>query len=139
MFLKNDLDNLLSSNLYYSLVIDTTEEGGKNVIRVIIRTCKYNCVENKRKLILSNCFECKYNESLLKYVNRLFDKMNIDIEKVLSITTDGCFVNTGRRKGILKDNEQVNKNEEIKKTNMFFKKLFYTHYCFSNRLSLTEG
>ena len=49
MFLKNDLDNLLSINLYYSLVIDITEEGSKNVIRVIIRTCKYNGVENKRK------------------------------------------------------------------------------------------
>ena len=50
MFLKNDLDNLLSINLYYSLVIDITEEGSKNVIRVIIRTCKYNGVENKRKI-----------------------------------------------------------------------------------------
>ena len=49
MFLKNDLDNLLSSNFYYSLVIDITEEGSKNIIRVIIRTCKYDGMVNKRK------------------------------------------------------------------------------------------
>ena len=38
-------------------------------------------LKTKEKLILSNYFEDKYSESLLKYVNRLFDKMNIDIEK----------------------------------------------------------
>ena len=59
-------------------------------------------LKTKEKLILLNYFEDKYNESLLKYVNRLFDKMNIDIEKVLSIITDGCLVNTCRRMWFLK-------------------------------------
>ena len=131
MFLKNDLDNLFSSNLYYSLVIDTTEEGGKNVIRVIIRTCKYNCMENKRKLILSNYFESKYGESLLKYVNRLFDKMNIDIEKVLSIITDDCFVNTGRRRGFLKIMNKLIKMMKKSKTQICSSRNYFIHIIVS--------